>query len=198
MPEPEKGLALNIALIKQLTGGDTYTGRFLNENPFEFMPEFKMFINTNSLPQASDDTVFASGRVRLIPFEKHFPPEEQDTGLKQLFRKKENKSAILNWLIAGCRLISETGFDVPPRVENAVAAYRQEADIIGTFLAECTREQDGGRLQTSKLYGHYTHWAKINGYRPMNSRDFVGELRRRVDVRRDRALGNVIVGRAPA
>jgi putative DNA primase/helicase len=35
MPEPEKGLELNIALVKQLTGGDTYTGRFLHENPVE-------------------------------------------------------------------------------------------------------------------------------------------------------------------
>jgi putative DNA primase/helicase len=38
VPEPEKGLELNIALIKQLTGGDTYTARFLNANPFEFKP----------------------------------------------------------------------------------------------------------------------------------------------------------------
>ena len=37
MPEPEKGLELNVALIKQLTGGDTYTGRFLHENPVEFI-----------------------------------------------------------------------------------------------------------------------------------------------------------------
>jgi putative DNA primase/helicase len=44
VPEPEKGLELNIALIKQLTGGDTYTARFLNANPFEFKPEFKLFI----------------------------------------------------------------------------------------------------------------------------------------------------------
>jgi len=69
MPEPEKGLELNIALIKQLTGGDTYTGRFLNENPIEFKPEFKIFINTNHLPRTSDDTVFSSDRVKLVPFE---------------------------------------------------------------------------------------------------------------------------------
>jgi len=56
VPEPEKGLELNIALVKQLTGGDTYTGRFLNENPIEFKPEFKIFINTNHLPRTADDT----------------------------------------------------------------------------------------------------------------------------------------------
>ena len=68
MPEPEKGLELNTALIKQLTGGDTYTGRFLHENPIEYRPEFKIFINTNHLPRTGDDTIFSSQRVKLIPF----------------------------------------------------------------------------------------------------------------------------------
>jgi phage/plasmid-associated DNA primase len=143
MPEPEKGLELNISLVKQLTGGDTFTGRFLNENPVEFRPECKFFINTNHLPRTSDDTVFSSGRVKLIPFDRHFTPEEQDTGLKRLFRKKENMSGILNWMVDGYRLLLEVGLDVPARVADAIAAYRQEADIIGTFLDEYTVEKVG-------------------------------------------------------
>jgi putative DNA primase/helicase len=196
MPEPKKGLELNIALIKQLTGGDTYAGRFLNENPFEFCLEFKMFINTNHLPRASDNTVFASGRVKLIPFEKHFSLEEQDTGLKQTFRKTANKSAILNWLIMGCRLILEAGIDTPKRVTDAIAAYRREADIIGMFLAEYTVEREGCHLSTLALYAQYTTWAKDNGYKPLNNKNFVMELRRRLEVRRDGAVGSVLVGLA--
>jgi len=196
MPEPEKGLELNIALIKQLTGGDTYTGRFLHENPIEFKPEFKIFINTNHLPRTADDTVFSSERVKLIPFDRHFSPTEQDTGLKKLFQKSENRSAILNWLIEGYRLLQADGLMMPERVISAIAAYRQEADIFGAFLAEYTAEKDGSRLSTSELYFHYTTWAKDNGYRQMNTKNFVGELRRRCDVRRDGITGNVIVGLA--
>jgi putative DNA primase/helicase len=97
MPEPEKGMELNTALIKQLTGGGTYTGRFLNENPFEFPMEGKIFINTNHLPTISDGTVFASGRAKVIPFERHFSEDEQDKQLKQFCRRRDNKSAIPNW-----------------------------------------------------------------------------------------------------
>lgn len=196
MPEPEKGLELNIALVKQLTGGDTYTGRFLNENPIEFRPEFKIFINTNHLPRTSDDTVFSSGRVKLIPFDRHFTVEEQDNSLKKLFRRCENMSGILNWLINGYRLMLETGMDTPPRVTAAVDAYRQEADIFGSFLCEYTIETEGSRLPTSELYIHYTGWAKDNGYRQMNNKNFVAELRRRYEVRRDGSRGNVVVGLA--
>jgi putative DNA primase/helicase len=196
MPEPEKGLELNIALVKQLTGGDTYTGRFLNENPVEFAPEFKIFINTNHLPRTSDDTIFASGRVKLIPFERHFKPEEQDTGLKKLFRKGANKSAVLNWLIAGYRLMLDAGFDLPQKVIDAIKSYRLETDIIGTFLAENTEPKEKSRLSTSELYTHYTQWADAYGYKPvLNNRSFVGELRRRCDVRKGNQ-SNVVVGLA--
>jgi phage/plasmid-associated DNA primase len=53
-------------------------------------------------------------------------------------------------------------------VNEAVAAYRQEADTIGQFLAEYTRAEEKGRLSTSLLYSHYSTWAKENGYRPLS------------------------------
>ena len=37
---------------------------------------------------------------------------------------------------------------------------------------------------------------KDNGYKPLNNKNFVGELRRRCDVRRDGKEGNVVVGLA--
>jgi len=194
MPEPEKGLELNIALVKQLTGGDTYTARNLHENSFEFTPEFKIFINTNHLPRTSDDTVFLSGRVKLIPFDRHFQPYEQDNGLKRHFRKPKNKSGILNWLIEGYRLLQTEGLFVPEKVANAIQAYRQETDIIGSFLLECTAIQDDKRTPTTEIYAAYTLWAKDNGYRQLNNKNFVAELRRRLDIRRDGAVGNVVVG----
>jgi len=152
MPEPEKGMELNSSLIKQLTGGDTYTGRFLNENSFEFTMEGKIFINTNHLPRVSDDTVFASGRAKIIPFERHFTEEEQDKQLKPFFRRRENKSAILNWLVWGYRLTLETGFESSQSVSQAGAACRQEADVIRQFIADCTAAQEGNRLSASELY----------------------------------------------
>ena len=193
MPEPEKGLELNIALVKQLTGGDTYTGRFLHENPVEFAPEFKIFVNTNHLPCASDDTVFASGRVKLIPFDRHFTPEEQDTGLKKLFRKHDNMSGIFNWLVEGYRLLQADGLAVPPKVAQAIANYRVETDIIGDFINETLIESDeGSRLKTSELYKRYQSWAKSNGFKAVNNHDFMAELRKRYEVLRDREKGNVI------
>ena len=80
--EPDKKLVLSAALVKTMTGKDTINARFLFENTIEYVPQYKLFINTNHLPTVTDTTVFESGRVKIIPFERHFPDEEQDKGLK--------------------------------------------------------------------------------------------------------------------
>ena len=48
--ELPSGLKLNAAKVKQMTGGDTLTTRYLYQNFFEYRPQFKIFINTNHLP----------------------------------------------------------------------------------------------------------------------------------------------------
>lgn len=75
--EPEKKITFNAALVKRMTGNDTINARFLNENSFDFVPVFKIFINTNYLPNVNDMTLFQSGRLKIIPFNRHFEEGEQ-------------------------------------------------------------------------------------------------------------------------
>jgi putative DNA primase/helicase len=165
------------------------------EAPIEVCTEYKPFINTNHLPRVTDDTIFTSGRMKIIPFNRHFEPHEQDKTLKQYFKRREVKSAILNWLVEGYRLVLEVGFDEPDCVQTAVSEYRTEADTIGSFLFECTAEREKSYLRTVELYGHYSRWATDNGYKPLNNRNFVGEVRKRCEVRHDSRYGNIVVGR---
>jgi putative DNA primase/helicase len=164
--------------------------------PASRWPEFKIFFNTNHLPRTNDDTIFASGRVRIIPFERHFTAKEQDPGLKNLFRKSANKSAILNWLIDGYRLMLETGLDVTERMQSALDEYRSECDSVGNFLSERIVPADGQKLQTSALYAAYTAQTKMSGNRPLSVQQFVGEVKKRYDIGRDRTLGTVIYNSA--
>ncbi|MGI6585068.1 MAG: hypothetical protein ACOX3L_03835 [Lutisporaceae bacterium] len=56
---------------------------------FDFSPKFKLYINTNYLPVITDMTLFSSGRVVIIPFERHFDESEQDKNLKREFFQSE-------------------------------------------------------------------------------------------------------------
>lgn len=116
--EPGKQMVLSASLVKTLTGRDTINARFLNENSFEFVPQFKLFINTNHLPKVTDPTVFDSGRVKVIPFNRHFSEEEQDKSLKHKLRQAENMSGILNWCLDGLWMMRETGLEAPPAVRR--------------------------------------------------------------------------------
>lgn len=80
--EPQKNMVFDAALIKTLTGRDTITARHLHQREFQFVPRFKLFINTNHLPHINDDTVFQSDRINVITFDRHFGDGERDVNLK--------------------------------------------------------------------------------------------------------------------
>ena len=191
MSEPDKGLRLNSALVKSMTGGDTITARFLHQNSFEFRPEYKLFINTNHLPKVNDDSIFASGRVKLIPFERHFPENEQDKGLKAFFRQPENKSGIFRWLLIGLQLLKADGLRQPKSVRDATAQYREDSDIIGQFISECLLEKPNYNTLLKNVHSVYEAWCKDNGYGTLNSHNLSAELKRK-NKKVERGTGNKV------
>jgi len=50
-----------LRFIDEIMSGDTATARFLNDNPMEFQPQAKFFINTNHLPQGRTRHRLAQG-----------------------------------------------------------------------------------------------------------------------------------------
>lgn len=174
--EPSKGLNLDAAKLKAMTGNDSLNARFLNENSFDFKPQFKIYINTNYLPVVTDMTLFTSGRIITIPFERHFDEDEQDKTLKEEFSKPENKSAILNWLIEGFRLQSEEGLGQPYAVRKATESYQNDSDKILCFTEDCLIPDDEAEVKTSEVYARYQAWCADNGYRTEGMRTFKQSL----------------------
>ena len=184
--EPSRSLTLNASLVKSMTGNDTLNARFLHENSFDFRPQFKLFINTNYRPTVTDLTLFQSNRVIVIPFERHFSEAEQDKGLKSLFAGEEAKSAILNWLLEGWRLLRTEGLNPPELVRAATEEYRHDSDKLAQFAEEKLAPCPGGEVRTAVLYDHYRDWCRDNGCFPENSRNFVQGLKAIGEVKRKR------------
>ena len=170
--EPSKGLLLNAAQVKSMTGNDTLNARFLHENSFDFRPQFKIFMNTNYLPVITDITLFSSGRIMIIPFERHFEENEQDKTLKPLFQQPENQSAILNWLLEGYRKLESEGLKMPVSVASATERYQHESDKIALFLEEEMETNANAEERTSMVYERYQKWCDANGCYAENMRNF--------------------------
>jgi putative DNA primase/helicase len=166
--EIEQGKAISESLIKQITGGDMITARFLYGEFFSFAPTFKIFMATNHKPKirGADNGIWR--RIKMIPFTVTIPPQQRDGDLgKKLLAEN---SGILNWLIQGFKMWKKEGLkDEPDAIKNANEEYRFDMDSVGTFIADCL-EIDATlkwRLHTKLLYETYLKWCAKNNERAM-------------------------------
>ena len=174
--EPPKRMLFDTALLKSLLGRDSITARHLHQREFSFIPKFKLVINTNYLPTITDDTVFSSGRINVISFDRHFEPQEQDKHLKDKLRNKRELSGILNWCIEGLRLYRAEGLEPPQAVKNVTETYRSDSDKIGNFINECL-VKSGKNSKAKDIYNAYVKWCDDNGYGCENKGNFFAELK---------------------
>ena len=165
-----RGQKLDEALIKETTGGDRVTARFLFKEFFEFQPEFKLFLACNHKPEirGTDEGIWR--RVKLVPFDVTIPPEQRDKRLPATLRAE--LPGILNWAIEGCQEWRRDGLKDPEEVKAATQSYREEMDLLALFLNECCEREEGGEVPTGELFDAYEEWCRKNGEQPVKKRTF--------------------------
>ena len=168
--ETEQGRRLAESLIKQLTGGDTVSARFLHGEFFTFRPEFKIHIATNHKPviQGTDHAIWR--RVRLIPYTVQIPKNEQDKDLPEKLRAE--LPGILRWVVEGCLRWQAEGLESPEQVETATSGYRAEMDSIARFIEECCLTGPEEREAAGKLYARFKKWCEEAGEKPVSQTIF--------------------------
>lgn len=174
--EPPKRMLFDAALLKTLLGRDSITARHLYQREFNFIPKFKLIINTNYLPQITDETLFTSGRINVVSFDRHFEPHEQDKKLKEKLRDPKELSGILNWCVEGLRLYRCEGLEPPEAVKVATESYREASDKIGNFISECLVPSERNS-KAGDVYDAYVTWCSDNGYGTENKGNFFSELK---------------------
>lgn len=169
--EVESGRRLAEVLVKEMTGGDTITARFLHSEFFEFKPEFKIFLAANHKPVIRGTDIAIWRRIHLLPFTVQIPKEERDPRLAE--KLKAELPGILKWALEGCLLWQSEGLDPPQEVQAATQEYREEMDPLADFLAECCIVAPDKFAKAADLYKAFTEWAEANGDKnPLNQRNF--------------------------
>jgi P4 family phage/plasmid primase-like protien len=169
-PETEEGSRLAESLIKQVTGQDKLSTRFLFQEFFEFVPQFKLFIVGNHRPIIRGDDNAVWRRIRLIPFSVVFPLDKQDKKLDEALRAE--LPGILNWALEGCCEWQRIGLRPPKKVLSATDEYRESSDVLEQFLDECCEREKGARVPAKRLYDAYMKWALGAGHRPITLTTF--------------------------
>jgi putative DNA primase/helicase len=168
--ETEQGKQLSEHLIKQATGNDQMTARFLYGEHFNFLPTFKIFMASNHKPviKGTDHGIWR--RIKLIPFTTTITDEKMDRQLEQ--KLMEEKSGILNWLIEGLLRWQKEGLNTPSIVLNATDEYRGEMDVIGNFIKERCVQKTGTMIRARELFRVYQEWCDENNELATSERMF--------------------------
>jgi putative DNA primase/helicase len=172
--ETEEGRRLAESLIKDLTGQDTITARFLWADLFEFTPTHKLWLSTNHKPEirGTDNAIWR--RIRLIPWSVTIPPAEQDKKLPAVLRRE--LPGILAWIVRGCLEWRRGGLQAPDEVRKATGEYRAEMDVLADFLAECCELGADYWDYARDLYASYKRWCDETGERAEAQRKFGARL----------------------
>jgi putative DNA primase/helicase len=183
--ETEKGHRLAEGLVKQVTGGDKISTRKLFHEFFEFTPQLKLWIATNNKPKVSGSDGAIWDRMRLLPFNVKFVPQEEliegqkirDNDLMD--KLLAELPGILAWMVRGCAEWQRVGLKPAVAMTEAAGAYRQGQDNVQGFIDECCDLSRGLTCAVKRLYGTYEMWCAEVDEEALSRRAFGKNLEER-------------------
>lgn len=207
--ESEEGAVLREGFVKQATGGDTLTGRYMREDFFEFDPTHKLQLLTNHKPAIKGTDPGIWRRVLLVPYLQSFGTAEQlergevtqlaDKSLGERIKDDPGlMRQVLVWVVRGAMEWAEVGLNPPVAVLSASREYKEEQDRVGQFVRECCElppaSEHGAVMRGESiwsepitqgmdgLYPTYQSWAKDSGFFPLSRQKFIESLRSAIPV----------------
>lgn len=172
--ETEEGRAWAESRIKQMTGGDPVTARFMRKDFFTYKPQFKLTLAGNHKPGLRNVDEAARRRFNIVPFIRK--PTAPDPMLEQHLR--DELPAILRWMIDGCIDWQEHGLPRPSAVAAATDEYFEAQDTFGRWMAERCDRGEGLSEAPGQLLRSFLEWAHENGESIADSRRLRGALER--------------------
>ena len=190
--ETEEGRGWAESRIKALTGGDKIAARFMKQDFFEFVPQFKLLIAGNHKPGLRSVDEAIRRRFHLVPFTVTVPPAERDQTLTE--RLKSECAGILAWALEGCMDWQQRGLCPPKAVVDATAAYLESEDTLMAWIAErCTSDTNAWE-RSSELFADWKAWAARGGEPAGTQKRFSQNLEARGFTLRKRSHGNGFEG----
>jgi putative DNA primase/helicase len=167
--ETEQGRRWNESKIKEITGGDRVSARFMRQDFFTYLPQFKLVIAGNHKPAIRNIDEAMRRRLHLIPFTITVPPEKRDKQLQAKLLAEAN--GIFSWGVEGCLAWQREGLRQPQSVLDATDEYFEDEDAIGQWMGERCYVGPAARAPTADLFADWREWAEKHG-------EFVGSIKR--------------------
>jgi putative DNA primase/helicase len=172
--ETQEGRVWDINLIKQLTGGDPITARFMRCDDFTFNPVLKLAVSSNNQPKLPSVGEAERRRFNLKKYD--FQPRVRDRRLVE--KLKQEGPGILRWMIDGCLDWQKNGLIRPASVVRDTDEYLQQQDDFANWLHDCAELHPGTTIgePTTRLFASWKRWAEASNLRVGREPELLGKL----------------------
>lgn len=170
LQEPDKKDVINIGILKELSGNDSFYARGLFKEGGEMEPMFKLVVICNDPPQIPYSDRATWNRIRVIPFESTFTDNPPEDPAEQLRQKKFPIDRNFNEKIPD--MIQAFAYVLlqhrrkglkrvePDKVTLATNSYKIKNDVYRQFIEECIAEDPNSSLAIPELYAFFKNWYK--------------------------------------
>ncbi len=159
--EIDEGRRWNESRLKELSGGDKLSGRFMRQDLFEFVPSDRLVIYANHRPIIQNPDPAFRARLKLVPFNASFVGRE-DTTLAE--RLHVELPIVLGWMITGATDYWEAGrLANCAAVEAASSSYFEMHSTFDAWLEERCYVDPAYEERAKPLYADFKGWKQDRG-----------------------------------
>ena len=169
LQEPDQKDVINIGILKELSGNDTFFARGLYKEGSEITPMFKLVLVCNELPNLHNSDRATWNRIRVIPFEATFsdnPPATPEEQLREKIFPKDPQfkdkvpgmTEALAWLLLERLKTKPKQMADPEKVRLATEHYRKKNDVYRLFSEEFIENNPEKTIQLIEVYSAFKDW----------------------------------------
>lgn len=169
LQEPDQKDVVNIGILKELSGNDTFFARGLFKEGSEITPMFKLVLICNELPNLHNSDRATWNRIRVIPFEATFSDNAPETFEEQLrdkvfpkdpqFKDKiPGMTEALAWFLLEKLKTKPKIVSEPDKVVRATEHYKRKNDIYRLFSEEFIENKENKSVQLIEMYSTFKDW----------------------------------------
>jgi putative DNA primase/helicase len=190
--ETEEGIPWAETRIKSVTGGDPITANHMRQDPFTYLPQFKLGISGNHKPELKSVDEAIRARFNLVPFTITIPPNERDPALSE--KLWDEAPGILAWALEGCLDWQAVRLRPPDAVTLATGEYFESEDAVATWISECCVIDLNISSLSSSLFASWSSWSARQGERHGSHKSFSKSLERHGYQKERRRDGIYVLG----
>lgn len=166
--ESKDGQHLDVAMVKQHTGGGMMTARNLHAPALTFAITHKLWLMTNHRPAIDHLDAALRGRLHIIPFDMRWnrpgeidiDPHKPNGDPVLVDTLKAEAEGVLAWLVAGALAYQREGLTPPADVTRMTREYFEEQDPFSRWLATCEVCDIKQGTLAATLFTDYRQWCE--------------------------------------